>query len=211
MPQITAGVSGVLRIIKQAFAGVSGANREIRDGYAGVSGVNRPIFASVVKATLTVGGSDIGGIRKGCFYTTLNGSGSYSNYNMTFSVKFARKLTFTSDRINASLTKKQGSWYYCPHRLTVGNYQGNLSKQSKSSSMSLRIPASQSPLIADTVSFYISNSDVSSNTTSDTEIQITAFKFYPEEYPDGLAVPMDSLVASRPVTTPSQTIELIEL
>ena len=85
MPQITAGVSGANRVIKQVFAGVSGTNREIRDGYAGVSGVNRPIFASVVKATLTVGGSDIGGIRKGCFYTTLNGSGSYSNYNMTFS------------------------------------------------------------------------------------------------------------------------------
>ncbi len=211
MPQITAGVSGVLRTVRQAFAGVSGANREIKDGYAGVSGVNRPIFSAKMSAVLKVSGSNIGGIRKGCFYTTLNGSGAFSNYNMTFSVKFARKLTFTNDRTNVYLYKKQGSWYYCPHRLTVGGYQGSLSKQSKSSSQSLKIPASSSPMVTDSVSFYISNSDVSSNTTSDTEIQITKFEFYPEEYPNGLAVPMDSLVSSRPTTTSSQTIELIEL
>ncbi len=206
MPQISAGVSGVLRVIKQVFAGVSGVNREIKDGYAGVSGANRPIFSGKVGATLTVSG-DVGGVRKGCLYTTLNGSSGGTK--ITFSVKFDRKLTFTSDRTNVYLYKKQGSWYYCVYRLTVGTYNGSYSKSSKASSASLKIPASSSPMVTDSVSFYIYKDYISS--TSDTEIQITEFKFYPEEYPNGLAVPMDSLVASRPSSNPSQPIELIEL
>ena len=66
-------------------------------------------------------------------------------------------------------------------------------------------------MVTDSASFYISNSSVSSNTTSDTEIQLDQLIFYPEEYPNGLEIPMDLLVTAYPSNNPSQTIELIEL
>lgn len=213
MPQITAGVSGVLRTVKQAFAGVSGANREIRDGYAGVSGVNRPVFSGKVSAVLSVSGNSCG-VQNGSLYSTVNRTSASSSYTSTFTVKFSKKLTFNNagpSGRDAYLYKKQGSWYYCRHRMTIGSYQETGVKQSKSSSHLTKIPLASIPVTTDTVSFHISNTDVSSNTTSDTEMQFTQFIFYPEEYPNGLEIPMENLVTSYPSSNPSQTIEMREL
>ncbi len=199
MPQITAGVGGV--------------NREIKQGYAGVSGVNRPIFSGKVSAVLTVSGSRCG-IRKGCLYTTVNGTSASSIYSSTFSIKFSKKLTFNNagpSGRDVYLHKKQGSWYYCPYRITIGTYQATAVKSSSSTSYTPKIPSGSIPMVTDSASFYISNSSVSSNTTSDTEIQLDQLIFYPEEYPNGLEIPMDLLVTAYPSNNPSQTIELIEL
>lgn len=199
MPQITAGVSGANRLIKQVFAGASGTNREIRDGYAGVSGVNRPIFANAIDLTI-IGGAEDTGCWSRIYGNTTTPARPYIHLSVQEKAKATAYVTVIF-RFGRALT-------FGPNNVIKINTTGYCSRGSGEGTFRFRANANKGTGTREYVDIYPSKypeffsfkenisitdlvGDLDSNCASgsyDVNVLFSVLRFYPVEYPNGLKI-----------------------